>query len=157
MVTQLYAFPFFNLFSKMQRKNQFRFSLNAEESQWSTKFNANSFQPLSPNEKPKSSNNLPEVEIVTASPMSDSDKVCWFGININHALQFNRQFTLVISSPFQNNSIYFFLLLIQRKHIHLMFRRISSILTRTKRMIALRQRYNRKQTTLAPTPFTVVI
>lgn len=59
----------------MQRKNQFRFSLNAEESQWSTKFNANSFQPIGLNEKPKVIGNSPEVEIVTAAPMSDSDKV----------------------------------------------------------------------------------
>lgn len=59
---------------QIQRKNQFRFSLNAEESQWSTKFNANSFQPLGLNEKPKVLSNS-EVEIVTAAPMSDADKV----------------------------------------------------------------------------------
>ncbi|XP_055315197.1 mucin-17 [Sitodiplosis mosellana] len=70
--------------SPEKRKNQFRFSLNAEESQWSAKFNANSFQPLSPNEKSKSSNNLPEVEIVTASPMSDSEKETYsFNVQAN--------------------------------------------------------------------------
>lgn len=58
-----------------QKRNQFRFSLNAEESQWSTKYNSNSFQPINSNEKPKVENDSPEVEIVTASPMLDSDKV----------------------------------------------------------------------------------
>jgi len=67
-----------------KRKNQFRFSLNAEESQWSTKYNSNSFQPLSLNEKQKSADNLPEVEIVTASPMSESEKEMYsFNVQAN--------------------------------------------------------------------------
>lgn len=65
-----------------QRKNQFRFSLNAEESQWSTKFNSNSFQPLSSSDKTKMGNDLPEVEIVTASPMSDAEKVACIGTEL---------------------------------------------------------------------------
>lgn len=72
----------------LQRKNQFRFSLNAEESQWSTKFNSNSFQPLSASDKTKVANDLPEVEIVTASPMSDSEKVTY----IDQLTPFEKEF-----------------------------------------------------------------
>lgn len=57
------------------RENTPRFRLETQESQWSTRFNQNSFQPVD-NEKSKSFKNLDfddEQEIVTAS--SDNEKV----------------------------------------------------------------------------------
>lgn len=57
---------------KLQRKSPYRFALNAEESQWSTKYNSNSFQPVDPNEE-KLVLQLPETEIVTAKPKDESD------------------------------------------------------------------------------------
>lgn len=64
-------------FSFIQKKYPFRFSLSAEESQWSTKLNSNSFQPVdsSSEEKQQQQQPLPQpdVEIVTASSVPEGD------------------------------------------------------------------------------------
>lgn len=61
--------------ASVQKKNPYRFSLSAEESQWSTKLNSNSFQPVDASSEEKQSERQPQpdIEIVTASSLTESD------------------------------------------------------------------------------------